>query len=540
MTTTASSADADHALWAVSAAIFVASAAATIAWCASMSAMPAMPMPGGWRMSMAWMRMPGQTWAGAGASFLGMWVVMMVAMMLPSLVPRLRGCARGGRAALAGAGYFLVWSALGLVVFPVGVALAGAAMRWPALARAAPLAFGLIIVTAGCLQLSRWKARQLACCRGGPGCGTLPARPGASWRYGVELGLRCVSCCAGPTAVLLVTGVMDLRAMAVVTAAITLERLAPAGQRAARAIGAVAIAVGLAVLASTAMNLVAPTAFKGTMTPLEAARHLAAPGDRLLPLSDGGDGFLECLHHGLGGSIEELPAADPFGRVRPVPVLRLPDGGVAIECARVIGLAGLDRLDPLAASSRGLGELLGQVAHEPRIWIGLGGSATVDGGRDWPALRLPPTTVFCDVRTDLADAVRIFGPQKGARPRDLPLLAQRLAGLGLPRGPHTGAAGGLGARLLSLGAELVDGGERMLDVLGFDAACRDVAAVVTGEGRLDASSLEGKLPVVVARRARALGRRVIGRFGSRGAGWEQAAAMFDEVGFLVDVSPGRA
>jgi glycerate kinase len=64
------------------------------------------------------------------------------------------------------------------------------------------------------------------------------------------------------------------------------------------------------------MNLVAPTAFKGTMSPLEAARHLAAPGDRLLPLSDGGDGFLECLHHALGGVIEEAPAGDPFGRVR--------------------------------------------------------------------------------------------------------------------------------------------------------------------------------------------------------------------------------
>jgi glycerate kinase len=282
------------------------------------------------------------------------------------------------------------------------------------------------------------------------------------------------------------------------------------------------------------VNLIAPTAFKGTMSPLEAARHLAAPGDRLLPLSDGGDGFLECLQHGLGGSIEEHPAADPFGRVRRVPVLRLAGGGVAIECAKVIGLAGLDRLDPLAASSRGLGDLLGQFQHEPRLWIGLGGSATVDGGRDWPALGLPPTTVFCDVRTDLADAARIFGPQKGARPADLPILAERLAGLGLPGGPRTGAAGGLGAKLLSLGADLVDGGARMLDVLGFDAACRDVAAVVTGEGRLDASSLEGKLPVVVARRARSLGRRVLGRFGRRGEGWEQAAALFDDVRFEVD------
>ncbi|HXU03590.1 MAG TPA: glycerate kinase [Polyangia bacterium] len=282
------------------------------------------------------------------------------------------------------------------------------------------------------------------------------------------------------------------------------------------------------------MNLIAPTAFKGTMSPLEAARQLAAPGDRLLPLSDGGDGFLECLHHALGGAIEEAPAPDPFGRVRPVPVLRLPDGGVAIECAKVIGLAGLDRLDPLTASSRGLGDLVARFQHEPRLWIGLGGSATVDGGRDWPELRLPPTLVFCDVQTDLADAARVFAPQKGARQQDVPLLAERLASLGLPRGPRTGAAGGLGAKLLSLGAELVDGAERMLDVLDFAGACRGVDAVVTGEGRLDASSLEGKLPVVVARRAHALGLRVLGRFGRRGDGWERAAALFDDVSFAID------
>lgn len=281
------------------------------------------------------------------------------------------------------------------------------------------------------------------------------------------------------------------------------------------------------------MNLVAATAFKGTLSPLEAARHLAAPGDRLLPLSDGGDGFLECLEHGLGGSIERVPAADPFGRVRDVPVLRLPGGGVALECARVIGLAGLERLEPLTASSRGFGELIACFCDEPRLWIGLGGSATVDGGCSWPELRLPPTTVFCDVRTDLADAARVFGPQKGAQPAEVPLLAERLAGLGLPHGPHTGAAGGLGAKLASLGAVLVDGGERMLEVLDFDTACEGCDAVLTGEGRLDASSLEGKLPVVVARRARALGVRVIGCFGSRGDGWERAAALFDEVSFEV-------
>src|SRR6266516_53679 len=78
-----------QAFLGVSALLFAASAAGTIAWCASMSATGEMSMPGGWTMSMAWMRMPGQTWPGAAASFLGMWVVMMVAMMLPSLVPML-------------------------------------------------------------------------------------------------------------------------------------------------------------------------------------------------------------------------------------------------------------------------------------------------------------------------------------------------------------------------------------------------------------------------------------------------------------------
>jgi glycerate kinase len=279
------------------------------------------------------------------------------------------------------------------------------------------------------------------------------------------------------------------------------------------------------------MRLIASTAFKGTMTPLEACQYLSRPGDRLLPLSDGGDGFIECLQHILGGKINETPAADPFGCIRGVPVLQLTDGTAVLECAKVIGLAGLDRLDPLNASSRGLGDLLAHYRDAPRIWLGLGGSATVDGGRNWPMLTLPPTTVFCDVTTDLLDAAIIYGPQKGARPEDIPMLTQRLSSLGLPRGPRTGAAGGLGAKLASLGAELVDGAERILEVLAFEAACRGCEAVVTGEGRLDASSLEGKLPVVVARKAHALGLPVIGHFGCKGDGWELAARLFDQVSF---------
>ncbi len=253
----------EQAFFCVSALLFAASAALTIAWSASMSAMGGMPMPGGWTMSMAWMRMPGQTWPGAAASFLGMWVVMMAAMMLPSLVPMLwryrravgmSGETRLGRlTAVVSAGYFFVWTVFGMVLFPFGVALAAVEMREPALARGVPIAVGVVVLIAGALQFTQWKARCLACCREAPGRGrTLPANAGAAWRHGLILGLNCCSCCAGLTAILLVIGVMDLRAMAVVTAAITVERLAPAGEPIARATGVVAVAAGLFLIAQAA------------------------------------------------------------------------------------------------------------------------------------------------------------------------------------------------------------------------------------------------------------------------------------------------
>ena len=247
----------------VSALLFAASATLTIAWCASMSAMGEMPMPGGWTMSMAWMRMPGQTWPGAAASFLVMWIVMMVAMMLPSLVPMLwryrqalcrTGETRLGRlAALVGVGYFFVWTAFGIVAFPLGVALVQIEMQLPALARAVPIAICAVFLIAGALQFTEWKAHHLTRCREIPGAGRpLPADAGNAWRYGLSLGLQCSYTCAGLTAILLVFGVMDLRAMAVVTAAITVERLAP-GERAARAIGAVFVGAGLFLIARTAI-----------------------------------------------------------------------------------------------------------------------------------------------------------------------------------------------------------------------------------------------------------------------------------------------
>jgi predicted metal-binding membrane protein len=249
-----------RAFFGVSALLFAASAALTIVWCASGSATGEMPMPGGRTMSMAWMRMPGQTWPGAAASFLGMWVVMMVAMMLPSLVPMLWRYrqAIGGTAethlgrltALVGSGYFFVWTVFGMAAFPLGVALAALEMHLPALARAILIAVGVVVLFAGVLQFTAWKAHHLACCRELPSRGrALPADAGTAWRHGLRLGLHCSYCCLGLMAILLVIGVMDLRAMAVVTAAITVERLAPASERVARAIGALAIAAGLFLIA---------------------------------------------------------------------------------------------------------------------------------------------------------------------------------------------------------------------------------------------------------------------------------------------------
>jgi predicted metal-binding membrane protein len=249
-----------QAFFGVSALLFAVSAAVTIVWCASMSAMGEMTMPGGWTMSMAWMRMPGQTWAGAAASFLGMWIVMMVAMMLPSLVPMLRryrqavgaaGETRLGRlTALVGVGYFFVWTVFGMAAFPLGVALAAVEMQEPALAQAVPIAVGVAVLIAGALQFTAWKMRHLACCRESPGRGrTLPADAATAWRHGVRLGLHCSRCCAGLIAILLVLGVMDLGAMAVVAVAITVERLAPAGERVARATGAVVVVAGLLLIA---------------------------------------------------------------------------------------------------------------------------------------------------------------------------------------------------------------------------------------------------------------------------------------------------
>lgn len=248
----------DPALWGVCALLFVTCTAVTVAGCRSMATMREMPMPGGWTMSMTWMRMPGQTVVDATLSFLGMWGTMMAAMMLPSLLPMLLNYRHragatpemnlGVLTTLVGVGYFVVWTVAGLMVFGIGAALASIAMQLPAVARMVPMVGGGIIVLAGAAQFSAWKTHHLACWRRAP-TGKLPTNAGTAWRHGLRLGLHCSGCCANLTLALLIVGVMDLRAMAMVTTAITVERLAPT---AARAIGAVLIGIGLFMLVRAA------------------------------------------------------------------------------------------------------------------------------------------------------------------------------------------------------------------------------------------------------------------------------------------------
>jgi predicted metal-binding membrane protein len=244
----------DRVFLGTSALFFIASVATTIYFCQSMSG--GMAMPGGWTMSMAWMRMQGQSWLGSAVLFMGMWVVMMAAMMLPALVPTLLGYRRSLRGrdtihlsvltVVAGAGYLFVWALLGAVVYPFGVFSAKAAMSSAELSRSIPLAAGIALLLAGGLQLTAWKARQLCRCRAVPAFRhELNHSPGSAWAHGIRLGVDCALCCSGLMAILLVTGVMNLGAMALVTIAITTERLVPEPGRTARGVGLVTIAVGL-------------------------------------------------------------------------------------------------------------------------------------------------------------------------------------------------------------------------------------------------------------------------------------------------------
>jgi glycerate kinase len=271
--------------------------------------------------------------------------------------------------------------------------------------------------------------------------------------------------------------------------------------------------------------LACPASLKGVLGAGAAAAALAKGFRRAgvdameLPVADGGEGTAEVLARALGGEWRTATVSDPVGRPVHARYLLLPGRSAVVESAEAIGLSLLRReeLDPLRASSRGLGELI-RVALAERLsslLVCLGGSATVDGGAGLREVidSLPvETTVACDVRNPLLGergAARAFGPQKGATPDVVDELEGRLAAMHELRAfrdvPGAGAAGGLGAAFAALGAELVPGAELVLELVGLRDHLRGATVVVTGEGTVDRTSAEGKAPGAVVRACRDAG-----------------------------------
>lgn len=248
--------------------------------------------------------------------------------------------------------------------------------------------------------------------------------------------------------------------------------------------------------------LASPASLKGVLSAREAAAFLAegfrrggAEADEL-PIADGGEGTAEVLGARV---LARVRVRDAFGRPREAPVRALPDGTAVVEAAEAIPLDP-QRLDPLAASSRGLGELIAKVEAE-RLLVCLGGTANVDGGAGLREVlcELPAqTTVLCDALVPLPDAALRFAPQKGATPEQVELLERRLAAMSdlapYAELPGAGAAGGLGAALAALGAELVSGAREVLERLRFRDHIREASLVVTGEGTVDTTTATGKAP----------------------------------------------
>jgi glycerate kinase len=280
--------------------------------------------------------------------------------------------------------------------------------------------------------------------------------------------------------------------------------------------------------------VVAPDSFKGTLSAAQVAdaigAGLRAAGREvdLCPVADGGEGTLEAVLHAAGGEQRTARVHDPLGReidarfgVIESTGTRPPLAVVESAAATGLSLVRPSERDPIAASSAGTGELIlaALEAGARTVYLGVGGSATTDGGagavhavRDGGGLRGAKLVVLCDVRTPFEDAARIFAPQKGAGPAEVSRLTKRLHALARgyerdPRGvPMTGAAGGLAGGLwAALHAELVAGASFVLDAVDFDRRMRGARAVVTGEGRLDEQSLAGKAVSEVCTRARQSG-----------------------------------
>ncbi|HWT21944.1 MAG TPA: glycerate kinase [Solirubrobacteraceae bacterium] len=286
--------------------------------------------------------------------------------------------------------------------------------------------------------------------------------------------------------------------------------------------------------------LVAPDSFKGTFRASEVAGHVGRGLERaglmppdLCPVADGGEGTLEALLPALGGELAGAPAHDPLGRLVQGQFALVEDGGTAIvETAAASGLALVAEAerDAWEASTYGTGELICAAvdAGAKVVVLGVGGSATTDGGagalraiEEHGGLGGARIVVLCDVRTPFERAAAVFGPQKGADPAMVVRLERRLDELAAsfprdPRGvPMTGAAGGLSGGLWAVhGAALEPGAAWVLDALGFDERMRAARAVVTGEGKLDDQTLQGKIVGEIGTRTRQAGvplHAIVGR-----------------------------
>ncbi len=267
------------------------------------------------------------------------------------------------------------------------------------------------------------------------------------------------------------------------------------------------------------LALACPASLKNVLGAAAAAAALvrgferAGVRARALPIADGGEGTVDVLC----SEFEPVEVEDAFGRPRVARTGVMADGTRVFEAAEAIPLDPA-RLDVMAASSRGLGLWMRRYRDCPSV-VAVGGTATMDAGAGLLTVldELPgPTRVLCDVTTTLYEAPRLFGPQKGATTAQVAELEARFRALRdlapYAELPGSGAAGGLGAALASLGAELVRGGETVLDLLGFDPRPYDL--VVTGEGTVDETTWEGKAPAVVARRCAEAGVRCV-VFGGR-------------------------
>jgi len=276
--------------------------------------------------------------------------------------------------------------------------------------------------------------------------------------------------------------------------------------------------------------LVAPDSFKGTVGAGEVAEAIAAgieaaggEADRC-PVADGGEGTMEVLLAALGGEQRAAAAHDPLRRPGAASFGLLGNGRTAIvETAQASGLplvAPADR-DAERADTYGTGELIaaGAGAGANKVLLAVGGSATTDGGagaiealREAGLLGELQIEVLCDVRTPYEDAARVFAPQKGADGAAVERLTARLEALAteLPRDPRgvpmSGCAGGLSGGLWAYGARLSPGAAFVLDAVGFDQRLARADAVVSGEGRFDSQSLEGKVVGEIAARCERAGK----------------------------------